>query len=245
MSTGIIYVVFGREFDVVASHCIAYSRKYTKLPIQVLTNIASNDRHAKWNEIENIHFTQVSMSDNENRVVKTLIHNYSIFENTLLLDADTIIQKADFDEKIKSYFESDCDLVLNYFISYPMQDNRFQNIYLRAYSQFECTGIMKVYNGAFIGFKKNNKTAQFFQMWNMLWSMFGKTREMPPLAAALNKMDLSIKSVERGFFSPDSRNDHSSVQHNYNDDFFTRIGLGKVDLPITPYGVDDYKFTQL
>src|SRR6056297_3084961 len=92
-NNGLLYVVFGEKCDCLASHCIAYSRQYTDLPIQVLTNIKKDKRHRKWDDINNIHFTYFDLPDSENRQIKTTSYEYTKFDKTLYLDADSIIQK--------------------------------------------------------------------------------------------------------------------------------------------------------
>ncbi len=174
--TGLIFVVFGEQFDYLAAHAMAYTRQFTKLPIHVISNLPANHRHPKWKEVADIDFTYIDLPTEENREIKTTIVNYTPFENTLYLDADSIIQHESFDADIEKYFSGDFDIIVNWFCSFPTPDNRFQNIYLRAYKQFECEGVMNVYNGAIIGFKKTDKASELFNRWNGYWKDFGKQR---------------------------------------------------------------------
>ncbi len=253
---GLIFVVFGNECDRMAAHCVAYSRQYTKLPITILSNLNEYERNVKWKEIDNIDFIHIDLPLEQNRQVKTTLPKYTPYEKTLYLDADSIIQHKDFDEKIIEMFNEETDLILNLFCTYPYLDNRFQNIYLRAVEQFNCTMPLEVYNGAFIGFKKGITSEIFFELWNHLWIQFGSQREMPPLACAINKLQsnyystieeplLTITKLPEDFFAPDSRNDASFVQHNYHQDFFQRIGTEPVELAHANHHQDDYGFTQL
>ena len=80
MKIGIIYVAFGAACDRLAAHCIAYSRKYTNLPICVLTNISVAERDAKWDEIENIEFKHFNLPLSANRQIKTSLPDHTPFE---------------------------------------------------------------------------------------------------------------------------------------------------------------------
>jgi len=247
MTTGIVYVSFGEIFDKMTAHCVAYSRAYTSLPIQVITNVEDGKRSKKWNGASNVTFTYIDDATEHNREYKTSIHKYSIFDNSIYLDSDSIIQKDNFDAKMQEYFDSDCDLILNHFITYPTEDNRFQNIYHRAFLTYNCEGRLYVYNGAFIGFKKNKMSEEFFTLWFKYWDDFGRTREMPLLACAINNIKgIKVKELDKNFFEPGVINEEATVQHNPNDNiFWKKIGIAELDLPITPYKSDDYSFTQL
>lgn len=244
MKIGLIYVAFGVGCDKLAAHCIAYSRKYTVLPITVLTNITEAERDAKWKEVDNIEFKHFNLPLGDNRKIKTSLPDYTPYDYTVYLDADSIIQKEGFDEQIEMLAELGTDLLLNHFCTYPYADKKFQNIYLRAYKQFECYGPLEVYNGAFIGFKNNEFAKLFFYRWNKYWQEFGAQREMPPLACAINNLPLvTVLNLPTGFFCPDHKDDNATVQHNYHQDFYDRIGCATIELAQAAYGVDDYKFT--
>lgn len=244
MKIGLIYVAFGAGCDKLAAHCVSYSIKYTKLPICVLTNIPEAERDAKWKEVDNIEFKYFNLPLGDNRQIKTSLPDHTPFDYTVYLDADSIIQKEGFDEQITTSAELGTDLLLNYFCTYPYEDKRFQNIYLRAFKQFGCAGPLEVYNGAFIGFKNNVNAKLFFGQWNKYWREFGAQREMPPLACAINSLPLvTVLNLPLGFFCPDHRDDKATVQHNYHEDFYQRIGCPPIELAQARYGVDDYKFT--
>jgi len=244
--TGLIYVVFGDKFDYLAAHTIAYSRQFTRLPITVITNIAEGARDKKWREVDGIDFVYVDMPVEENREIKTTIIERSPYENTLYMDADSIIQNECFDSDIERYFKEDFDLLLNYYCCNPTEDNKFQNIYLRAFNQFGCNGRMKVYNGAIIGFRKTDAANELFTKWNGYWKEFGKEREMPPLACAIMNTNLKVAEFDKGFFYSDYYLDTSIVQHNSNDcKFWDKIKAESIPVPITPHREDDYNFTQL
>lgn len=244
MKIGLIYVAFGSGCDKLAAHCVAYSRKYTQIPITVLTNIPAHLRSTKWQSVSNIEFKYFDMPVGQNRHIKTTLPEHSPYDYTIYMDADSIIQKEGFDELITSMAELGPDLILNHFCTYPYPDKKFQNIYLRAFKKFECAGPLLVYNGAFIGFKNTENAKLFFSTWHKYWKEFGAQREMPPLACAINNLPLvTVMDLPAGFFCPDHKDDNATVQHNYHEDFYSRIGTDPIELAQASYGVDDYKFT--
>jgi len=246
MKIGIVYVVYGGNCDIVASHCISYSRKYTRLPITVLTNIEKGRRNNKWANCADIDFIYSDDPTENNRLVKLTMNKKTPYGFTIYLDADSIIQNDGFDEEILKMIEATPDLILNHFCTYPYPGGGFQNIYLRAMRQFECEPPLKVYNGAFIGFRGNGRTERFFNTWLGAWLKFGAQREMPPLACAVSKSpELNIYTLPDNFFSPDAKNENAIVQHNYNADFWDKIGCEPTQLSLTHHEKDDYGFTTI
>ncbi len=241
MTTGIIIVSFGEQYDLIAAHCVAYSRRFTSLPISVVTNV--ENRCESWPDT--ISFIYLPIPTSFNRIIKTTIINYSPYDNTILLDADAIIQRHGFDQII-GMFGSKSSLILNHFCDYP-KEGSFQNIYLRACSQFDCGNKLRVYNGAVIGFTKSSIAKQFFNKWNEFYIRFGAAREMPPLACAVKKtlLDRDIKLLPENFFAGDFYNKSAIVQHNYNKDFWHRIGLLPQGLNHTGINHGDYEFTKM
>ena len=242
--TGILYIVFGEDHDKMAAHCVAYSRKFTNLPIQVLTNL--KERDVKWSEVDNIEFTYFDLPTSENRAIKTTANLYSKFDNTIMLDCDSIVQHSVFDS-LMSYYLERADLVLNLYDVYPLEVNgkkRFQKIYLRAYNQFNCSGNLNVYNGAIILFKKGALNDSFFETWHKMWEEFGKHKEMPVLACAVQKYKGKVDSLPHGVFAPDSLIPNAVIQHNPNKiEFWNKIGIKPFELKVTSSpNVDDYSF---
>ncbi len=246
MKTGIIYIAFGEKCDRLAAHCVGYSRGFSKLPITVFTNIVTHKRDSRWNSVPNVDFLFFDLPVEQNRQIKTTMNKYAPYDFNIYMDADSIIQDNSFDSTIEKLAASGHDLLFNHFAEYPYADGKFQNIYLRALNQFGCTMPLQIYNGAFIGFAVNERTDHFFSTWNRFWREFGAEREMPPLACAINKGEmLLVARLPDGFFVPDHRDDKSVVQHNYNQDFHSRVGVEYIGLHQTKYGVNDYGFTNI
>ena len=102
---------------------------------------------------------------------------------------------------------------------------------------------MHVYNGAFIGFEKTPEAEIFFNKWNEIWIKFGRNREMPCLAATFQKVEIKPTKLMKGVFAPDTKKPDAIIQHQYNKDFSTRVGLKtQVHLPMQSTKVTDFRF---
>ena len=90
MLRGILYTVFGAEYEKLAVKTIKYSRQYTDLPICVITNIL--DRSKEWGEINDITFVESKYPQVKNRMAKTKMIDLTPFDETLYLYCDSVIQ---------------------------------------------------------------------------------------------------------------------------------------------------------
>jgi len=228
---GLLYVVFGEEYDRLALYTIAHSRRFTNLPICILTNIS--DRTQKWDSLKNIIFRYFQLPQDTNREVKTKMIQYTPFDRTLYLDCDSVIQKPGV-EKIFDLVENK-DILLNLFLCWKKEDKVLQ-IYKKAMKIGNVDLPLSVYNGAFIAFNKNEKVSTFFDLWANYWNLTGRGREMPSLACAIKNSSVSVLETkwEDNFFAPDKINEKAIVQHNYNSvsdlnkDFFVDFGLPRI-----------------
>ena len=188
---GILNIAFGRAYERLAAHCLAYSRKFTNIPICVLTNI--KDRCDKWNEVTNVEFIEFDMPDDLNRDVKTRCIDYTPFEKTLYLDCDTIVQKSGI-ENVFDMIEPDRLLVCLYG-RFCEAGTKYHYHYWTAVQNIPIEFPLDVYFGAFIGFSKNNAVWDFFGLWNKYWKM-NTGREMPSLAIAIRKSNIRVNVVK-------------------------------------------------
>jgi len=216
MKRGILMVVFGEEYAKIAKVCIAETKKHTDLPIYVITNIDSSLGDSG---------TMVVAPDSENRNYKTSMINYTPFDETLYIDCDSIIQKEDLSPVFDLLQEN--DIVLNEYLKWEKGD-KVLNIYKRAMNMFVSSLPISVYNGAMIAFKKSVMADLFFYQWNDGWGLFGKGREMPPLACAianLKGIGLKVGHTPNGFFEPENLKDEATIQHHTGQDFLDKFNI--------------------
>jgi len=186
---GILYVAFGNEYDKMAAHCLAYSRRYTSIPMTVITNLNNDQRHVKWKEVDNIEFKIIPESQDLNRKVKTSLNLYTPYDKTLYLDCDTIIQKKGI-EDVFNYINNN-SVTLNIYGRWN-SEKKICGLYKRALIKNNVSLPINVYYGALTGFGKSDKIDNFFNMWNKCWIDSGSGRDMPALACAVKKSGINV-----------------------------------------------------
>jgi len=208
---GIIYVAFGAAYDRFAAKCAAYSRRYTNIPMCVLTNLKNRDQ--SWSDVSDVEFKHFDMPQDQNRAIKTSIIDHTPFEKTLYLDCDAVIQR----DGIEIAFDimQDDALLLNIYSRWS-GESKVPSIYKRCFNTLSVVYPINVYYGAFCGFTKGNGVQRFFKTWNQYWQDTGKGREMPALAAAVKHSGVTVREVgnrDRIFTWP--VNPNAIVQHEY------------------------------
>lgn len=210
---GLIYIAFGIEYDKMLAHCLFYSRRYTNLPIVVLTNLKEDERHQRWKDVCGIEFKFIDKPQVENRDLKTSINKYSPFDKTLYLDADCVIQNSGIERVFKSINES--SIVLNVYGRWN-ETKHINSLYRNHFNICGCTLPMDIYYGALVGFGKSEKIDTFFSNWNRFWNDTGSGRDMPSLACAAKKSGVNIVELNNNdkFFTWIPRKNYT-IQHEY------------------------------
>jgi len=180
---GHLYVAFGDQYDQTAAHSVRELRKYSNLPVQVITNLKKKHRHHVWGESDGVIFTEVNLRDDENRHPKCQPDLYSIFDETLYTDADTVCVSSKF---VKAFdILQLCDIAL-VVCSVHDSDRRLRGarLYKQAIMDFHPPHVSRVFQAGVVSFKKNKRTRAFFKLWYEYWSK-RKLRDMPPLVCAV------------------------------------------------------------
>lgn len=209
MDKGILYVCFGKEFDEALAALTQISRKNTNLPITVLTNTLQKSE--KWNSLPNINFKFFNMKKKENRKIKTQAIFHTPYKETILLDADTVIQKPGI-EKLFSFL-NDVDIIVNPFEKI-LPGKNYYKIYINAMKKTKTHLPLNIYSGGFLVFKKNKNVEDFFNLWHSYWKLLGSGREMPAMACALKNSKIKIKELSN-FFAAEKKDNKCIIQHNY------------------------------
>ena len=156
MTKGLLYVCFGKEFDESLAMLTRVTRQSTDLPITILTNRKAPS--VIWKEHHNVNFMYFDMKKTDNRQIKTQAAHYSPYENTLLLDADTVIQKKGLNN-IFSLLKN-IDIVVSPEFKIESNIPTF-NIYKRTIEMTKTELPVTVASGGFICFKKSKKVNVF------------------------------------------------------------------------------------
>lgn len=227
-SKGLVYVAFGKEYDKLAAHTIAYSQQFTDLPICVFTNIDDKyyDRHTKWKDTRNVQFKFIAESQDNNRNIKTSLIKYSPFDLSLFLDCDSVIQKPGIERAFDLI--GDNDLLLHKYTRWE-RGNKVMGIYKNLMLQLKMRLPITVYDSAFLLFRRNERVENFFKLWNTYWDISGRGRDMPALACAANNFDIKIKETTKESDALMSKTYDSKVvvQHEYGNHWNTKFGIPK------------------
>ena len=175
---GIVYICFGKQYDLVGSYSSITVRKNSDIPIYVITNVPEKKRSKKWINT-NIEVMYLDWPDNRNREVKTKLYDYSPFDYTLHIDADMTCNA------VKSF------LPFKYLSRWDMVSISWGNNFNPAKHPWDSiakninTSKHSIPAGCCLFFAKNAKTKGFFNLWNYYWEEEGRLRDMGALFKAV------------------------------------------------------------
>jgi hypothetical protein len=222
MSVGLLMVTFGEVFDKLAAESFRHSRKFTELPLHVLTNVEK--RSSAWDGIPNVTFKYFNMAQNENRKIKLTMNKYSPFDETLYLDCDSVIQRGGVENFVTFFLDK--NVVLSYNKTFKENKPLFK-LYAITMRKFEVPLPLPVYYGAIIAFRKTDDTNRFFECWYKLWTKIGTEREMPSLCCVVKKYNLPIALFPHHWFSGTKKVGDAVVQHDYGDSFCKKFNISR------------------
>ena len=218
MSDGLLYVAFGDKFDRMAAHTIEYSRRFTDMPITVLTNI--QNRCTFWQNVNDINFVFINDVQKNNRQYKTTMINYSPYDRTIYLDADSIVQQKGIERAFNKLNGS--DIMLNIYGRW--NDKIPLSYYKIALAHIVVSIPIVIYYGAFIGFGKSESAKNFFKHWNENWIKSTIAREMPALAGTVKKSEglKLIQTNNNDNIFTWKKNREAIIQHEYGSQFWNQ-----------------------
>lgn len=207
IKNGHMLIAFGKSYDEIGAVCAENIRKYSHLPILVCTNIPEYLRSKKWLGINNVIFHFFEMNDFDNRVIKTQLSKYTIFDKTMYTDVDSQLQSTDFMfefEKLNEYdilmpiraeevTASNVDDILK------KQDKPYKKLLHKLDIHKLNTEKMTVYGGGVCFFNKTNNVDNFFEDFYTFWKVSGRKMDMPALmcAAHMHSNKLRILKLTR------------------------------------------------
>ncbi len=231
---GLVYCAFGTEYDKVAAATISYSRKFTDLPIAVVTNVPETDRSSRWPK--DVQFILLDMPIEENRNVKTDLIQYSPFQETIYIDSDAVIQRPGIEHVFDKLKNVDVMLHLAAVESKIDISKFFIRHYVPVMEKYQISPPIRIYLGGFFAFKKSKGSFDFFWLWNHIWKKCGKGRDMPPLVVAAKvaqKQNTTIVETKGShlFFDSGGLKNHGNpnavVQHRWSkgNGFFEKFDI--------------------
>jgi len=220
---GIVTIVFGEEYDRIAAACMRHSRKFTGLPIRVLTNLTQDQRSDVWKEVSGVYFTYIDKPNNANRLVKILHVQDPFFDRTIYLDADALIQRTGIETVLGMLNYT--DFVFNSVYHWKPTD-KIPNIYAKALLATGAKLPLRTYSGGFFAWKKGPLAEELSKVWLDYWQRTGGGRDMPALACAVQRVQPAIFDTGLSpIFAAQHKDPSCLFQHNYNGTFFTDFAL--------------------
>ena len=227
--TGIYYVAFGRPYDYQCAHSVTLIRRYSDLPIRVITDLSPCHRCAEWDSISNVSFEEVDVERNKNRYYKIRPDLFSPFDTTLFCDTDTAVQSA----KFLGGFETaqNYDVMFSVYQRIGKGGQGLPMTWLYGKFMKDIDYPATIYKEGVFFFRKTENTRKLFEAWEKYWRALGCGRDMPALfPATARAKDLNLGILPKGW---DNRDGHIIVH---------AFGNYEVDgLPlITKYKPDDH-----
>lgn len=242
LDKGMLYLAFGETYDMVAAHSIRYSRKFTNLPICVLTNLNDSQRHSLWKDVDNIQFIELDIPTDYNRSVKTSLIEYTPFNQTIFIDCDAVVQNPGIEKVFR--FLDDCDVAFRKLRTLKCDYDKklfMREHYVPVLDKLGFFPPMQIYSSGMFLFQKNERVRELFDCWNRFWlqGTGGTGRDMPPLTCAIHKFIsegkvklFPIDSKDLVFDLGNKKNCYDRgaiIQHRYRTDeketFFIRFSI--------------------
>lgn len=244
MTRGILTIAFGKEYDELAANTMKYSRQFTDLPICVLTNIIYEERCKLWHDVNGVTFVHFYAKQENNRIYKLAMTEWSLFDETLYIDCDSVIQKKGVESVFDFMNEKDDLLVLDLYM-YWSKGSKVLNIAKKAMKVANVKLPFSVYCGGFICWKASDVVDELFSTWFDIWNQTGMGREMFELSCAIAITPIRKRLREtfqerHGFFAPMNRNPDCIIQHVYiankgRKDFWSEFNIPKLKKQCKPF----------
>jgi len=227
VSKGIVYLVFGEEFDKLAAATANHSRRFTELPICVLTNLKK--RNSSWKSVSDVSFKYLPLPSNRNREIKVSLIEYSPYDETLFMDADSVIQKFNVD----SLFEylGDSDLACQWYGQLTYEDVAVQKMFMKStYDKLvdllDESYPIELFSEAALLFRKTITSQKFFDLWKEYWTLMGCGRDMPAFCFAVKHTTANVKIFRRDVqFCTNKEKESYFIQHKGFEDFEKKFNL--------------------
>ncbi|MGI0500999.1 glycosyltransferase, partial [Limnospira platensis] len=187
---GVMLIAFGLDYDKISPHLAKTIRLFSDIPIYVCTNLPDFIRSSEWQHISNITFKLFDMHDSENRVIKTQLAQYTIFDETLYIDVDSEVLSANFLDPFKLLRNGISILspiwkIFSYngLLEKSKQSNKMKK-FLKVADDLGLSGKISFVAGGVCYFKKS-ECFEIFNDFHKYWIDFGRLEDMPALNKAL------------------------------------------------------------
>lgn len=206
---GIVFVVFGKSYETMAAHTVRISRRYTKLPFHVITNIPLDELLPTWRRIKDVTFQHLPLPDAQNRIPKIQLYRYTPFDQTLYIDCDAVVMRDDVERAFECLAGADITLAPRFFWRCGEQ---IPEVYVKAFRTLGVRLPVDAWHGAIFAFDRCSEAARgLMDLWLANWEALGRYRDLPALVSAVRRLTaagrLAVAKLPSDFFglkSPDS-----------------------------------------
>ncbi|WP_018527149.1 hypothetical protein [Alkalispirochaeta alkalica] len=213
-SFGVTYVAFGRPYLAMALASLETLKKHSpNVPCCMMTNVTDRVPELSfWDNTKDI-WSYYPEESKKNRLYKTGLDMFSPFDKTLYLDCDILVwEDIAVAEKYLDYF----DICVK-----PQRRGQ------RSPKWGACTVLDKTFrvaelphwNGGVFMFRKNEKTRNFFHLWNRYYQDYGIPVDQVSLVDAIFRSDCRLLSLDNRWnasFAPrKNEGDHAVRVYHY------------------------------
>ena len=229
---GVIYLAFGYKFLLLSlASARSLKRHNPHIEVQIITNqkIEKNIIDRQLGDLVN-YVTYLDLHDSENRLIKTSIIKYCVFDHAIYLDCDTSIE-SDISDLFSITEEYDISIRVNpnpY--SYEMSAERYKfNI---PYSP----EVFPHFNGGVFVFKRNPAADAFFDSWHRNFIALRNSADQPALVSGFFECRENLKflplpgifNATSGFLS--EKHTKKMVVHHFHVGYRALLQLGYIDM---------------
>ena len=186
---GVVYLAFGPKFLLMALNSAKTLKNLNPhIAVQIITNQKIGKKHI--NETLGFiveHVTFIARPDTDNRLIKTTIIDYCVFEHSLYLDCDTYVtgDLSGLFEITESYDVSLRANVNPYNFNLSSSPYRFNIPY--------SPELFPHFNGGVFVFKKNKASKIFFKHWHKNFIKLENKADQPALVTSLYECRETLK----------------------------------------------------
>jgi SAM-dependent methyltransferase len=192
MNRGIVMIAMGSEYEKLAAATIRASLPNISVPLTIIFN--TNTPVGDWVGLDKINKIVIPINTDSNREIKVQLYRYTPYDKTLYIDVDSVIRRPGI-EKIFDRLLTDHIVFQQHNRWEPFK--KYYDIYRRAMKQFDCHLPINIMIGGFFAFRKTSDTRRFFDLWLEYWEDFGRGRDMPPLACAIQNSGIRHSIITR------------------------------------------------
>ena len=227
MTRGILWLAYGSEFDKLAAAAATYSRKFTRLPMHVVSNLTEHQRH-DWPR--GTTFTYLDQPAERNREAKVTLYDCTPWDETLFLDADALLQRPG----IERFFDdlAEHDLAIQHAETIRNEAHRakskfYQTFYLSLMEKLDEPYPLEVLQSSAFLWRQGPAAQRFFGKWRELWELGGCRRDMPgfSLAARVPGVKIKVYRPQEDGFLANMKNTTRVIQHRGYRLFLADFGL--------------------